>query len=82
MSHISQALYEIFPDAADILQTLKTENGHFMTLAERFEPIDDEIKKIEAGLEPSSEIRLEDLKKQRLLIKDEIATLISALSAG
>lgn len=82
MSHISQALYEIFPDSADVLQSLKTENAHFMTLAGRFEPIDDEIKKIEAGLEAASENRLEDLKKHRLAIKDEIATLISAQIAG
>ncbi len=81
MNHISQAIYEIFPNDNEVLQTLKHENAHFMTLAERFEPIDDEIKKIEAGLEPSSDNRLEDLKKQRLLIKDDIATLISQHSA-
>ncbi len=82
MSHISQALTEIFSGSDDILRTLKLTSAHFRTLAERFEPIDDEIKKIEAGLEASGDNRLEDLKKKRLALKDEIAALISEHGAA
>ena len=78
MTHIPQALHDIFPDSTEVLQTLKTENAHFITLAERFETFDTEVRQIEAGEDPASEERLEELKKHRLLIMDEIAVLVAA----
>ena len=81
MSYILQAHYDIITDAADVLKSPKFENARFMTLAGRFEPIDDEIEKIETGFTTAIDNRLEDLEKRRLAIKDEIAALISAQSA-
>jgi uncharacterized protein YdcH (DUF465 family) len=81
MSYILQADYDIITYAADVLKSPKSENARFMTLAGRFEPIDDAIEKSETGFMTAIDNRLEDLEKRRLAIKDEIAALISAQSA-
>lgn len=78
MTHISPDLHNAFPDDADVLRRLKAENAHFQTLAARFEAFDGEARRIVAGLEAASDERLEDLKKHRLALLDEIAPIIAA----
>jgi uncharacterized protein YdcH (DUF465 family) len=82
MSHIPQALHEIFPDATDALQALKVDNAHFLSLADRFETLDEEVKQIEAGVDAASDDRLEHLKKHRLQVTDEIAAMVAAHTAN
>ena len=78
MSHISQHIHDAFPDAAEAISRLKTEDAHFQALAAQFEALDDEASRIDAGLEPASDARLEALKKQRLALLDDIAPIINA----
>ena len=42
MSHISQHIHDAFPDAAEAISRLKTEDAHFQALAAQFEALDDE----------------------------------------
>jgi uncharacterized protein YdcH (DUF465 family) len=78
MTHISQDLHNAFPDDAAALRQLKAEDAHFQALAARFEDLDEEAQRIASGAEPASDARLEDIKKRRLALLDEIAPLVTA----
>lgn len=78
MSHTPHELHEEFPDAVEKLHALKTTDHHFARLAERYHELNREIHRIETNIAPASDETLEDLKKQRLHLKDEIAAMIAA----
>jgi uncharacterized protein YdcH (DUF465 family) len=77
LSHVLHELAEEFPDKVDRLHELKTSNAHFARLSDEYHLINREIHRIESGIEPSSDERSTDLRKQRLLLKDEIAEMLS-----
>jgi hypothetical protein len=78
MSHVPHELHEEFPDAAEALHVLKTTNAHFTRLAETYHAVNREIHRIETQVTPASDEALENLKKQRLHLKDEIAAMLAA----
>ncbi|WP_428700372.1 YdcH family protein [Stappia sp.] len=78
MSHVPHELHEEFPDAADALHALKTTNAHFTRLADNYHAVNREIHRIETQVAPASDEALEELKKQRLHLKDEIAAMLAA----
>ncbi len=78
MTHIPQSLHEAFPAEADLLRQLKAEDRHFQLLASRYDEIDQQILQMEAGEDPATGERLEEVKKQRLALLDEIASLIAS----
>ena len=77
MSHVPHELAEEFPDKVDRLHELKTSNAHFARLSDEYHLINREIHRIESDVEPSSDERSTDLRKQRLLLKDQIAAILS-----
>lgn len=81
MSHLSQDLHNAFPDDAETLRRLKASDSHFQALSARFDELDEEARRIESGTEPASDARLEDIKKRRLALLDEIAALVAAEKA-
>ncbi len=77
MSELGHDLHSLFPAQREILHTLKTESAHFRQLADRHHDLVQEIYRIEGGLEAASDERLEELKKERLGLLDEIAEMIA-----
>jgi uncharacterized protein len=78
MSHVPHELHEEFPEAAEALRILKTNDAHFARLADEYHTLNREIHRIEINVEPASDEVLEDLKKKRLHLKDQIAVLLAA----
>lgn len=78
MSHVPHELHEEFPDKTDQLHQLKVSNAHFAKLADEYHSVNREIHRIESEVAPASDEALENLKKQRLHLKDEIAALLAA----
>ncbi|WP_448579038.1 YdcH family protein [Thermaurantiacus sp.] len=78
MSHLPQDLHDVFPDDEALLRRLKAQDQHFRNLADRYATLDQEISQIGLALAPASDERTEDLKKQRLLVLDEIAAVVQA----
>jgi uncharacterized protein YdcH (DUF465 family) len=76
MTHVPHELHDEFPEAAEALHRLKLEDAHFARLAEAYHALNREIHRIEADVEPASDVRAEKLKKQRLKLKDEIAGIL------
>ena len=76
MTHTPHELAEEFPEAAEAIHRLKMESAHFARLAEQYHTVNREIHRIESEVEAASDMRTEDLKKERLLLKDEIAAML------
>lgn len=83
MSHISQDLHDNFPDQTERLRDLKENDRHFRTLADRYEALDDEIRRSETGVAPAmDDAHMEELKRERLAVLDRIAAVVSGDVTG
>jgi len=76
MSHVPHGLHEEFPQSAAKISKLKIGDAHFARLADRYEHLNREIHRIETDIEPASDEVLEQLKKERLKLKDEISSML------
>jgi uncharacterized protein YdcH (DUF465 family) len=76
MSHVPHDLHQEFPADAELLHRLKLSDRHFQTLSERYNQVNHDIHRIESEVEPAADERLEELKKRRLALVDEIAAVL------
>ena len=63
----------------DIITHMKENNAanaHFLKIFDKHNALDDQITKAENGDIPMTDIELEGLKKEKLLLKDEAYALI------
>jgi hypothetical protein len=65
-----------FPEHRDRIHQLKMGNEHFAKLFGQYHELDHEIRRIETGIETTSDNFLEDEKKKRLHLKDELFRMI------
>lgn len=64
------------PEYKDRIHELKMDNPHFSRLFDEYHDLDNEIRRIEEGIETTSDDYLEELKKKRLQHKDELFNMI------
>lgn len=81
MSHTPHELHEMFPDKVDAIHRLKLENAHFAKLADQYHEVNRAIHRIESEVEPTSDAHAEELKKQRLVLSDEITSMLASAGA-
>ena len=67
-----------FPEYRDRIHNLKMTNRHFAGQFAKYHDIDHEILRVEGGIENTSDEYLEELKKKRLALKDELFAMIKA----
>lgn len=72
-------LHHEFPEYYDRIHELKASNSHFVRLFNQYHDINREIRRIEEGVENSSNEYVEELKKKRLLYKDKLYGMIANL---
>lgn len=77
MSHTPHELAEEFPDKIEKMQELKEANAHFCKLADAYHDVNRAIHRAETNVEPMDQFAEEDLRKQRLRLKDEIAGMLA-----
>jgi uncharacterized protein YdcH (DUF465 family) len=77
MSHTPHELHEEFPGSAAVIHTLKEQNAHFARLADDYHEVNRAIHRYETDVEPVADEVLEEAKKRRLALKDEIAGMLS-----
>ena len=65
------------PEHREAIHNLKMTNNHFAKLFEEYHEVDHEVHRIETGIENTSDDYLEERKKRRLYLKDEIASMLS-----
>ncbi len=77
MTHTPHELAEDFPDKVDRIHALKDENPHFAKLADDYHEVNRAIHRAETNIEPTDQFHEEELRKQRMRLKDEIAALLN-----
>ena len=82
MTHTPHELAEDFPGQADLIHELKLRDGAFRHLADRYHEVNRAIHRAETNVEPMDQFREEDLRKERMQLKDRIAARLSATAAG
>lgn len=73
MSHTPHELAAEFPDKIEKLHSLRLSDAHFARLADSYHEVNREVHRIETDVAPASDDTLEELKKKRLFLKDQIA---------
>lgn len=66
-----------FPEHRDTIHRLKSSDAHFARLMSEYEEMDKSVVRAENGVEHLGDLALEELKKKRLLLKDEISKLLA-----
>lgn len=83
MSHTPHELADEFPQDRELIHRLKQENAHFARLAEDYHTLNRTIHRIDSEVEPASDDRAEELKKERLALADDLAAMLAqARSTG
>ncbi|MFK7843403.1 MAG: YdcH family protein [Sphingorhabdus sp.] len=82
MTHMLHDLHAEFPEDGDTLHQLKISDRHFQKISGQYHDINKEIHRIEIEVEPASDERSEALKKQRLLLLDEVSAMICKANKG
>jgi uncharacterized protein YdcH (DUF465 family) len=74
-------LSPMFPEYRDLISQLKGHDLHFTRLFDKHNELDQVIKNKEAHIEPGSQIEIEQLKKEKLLLKDQIYAHLKQVKA-
>lgn len=69
-------LHAEFPEYEQEIHELKVNNSRFARLFEDYHKVEHEVHRIEVGVENSSDDYLEEKKKERLALKDELFQMI------
>ena len=70
-------LFHEFPEYRDKIHQLKMKNAKFARLAEEYTELDNEVRRIELGIENTDDEYLESLKKKRLHHKDLLFAMLT-----
>lgn len=78
MSHVPHELAEEFPEHVEKMHELKTSNAHFSKLFDEYHDVNRAIHRAETNIEPTDDFHMEDMRKQRLRLKDEIYGMLAS----
>lgn len=71
----------MFPEYRDLISRLKGHDIHFTRLFDKHNDLDQVIKNKESGQDPSSHAEIEQLKKEKLHLKDQIFVHLKQVAA-
>jgi len=77
MSHTPHELAEEFPDQVEKIHELKTSDAHFAKLMDEYHEVNRAVHRAETGVEPVEELAEVDMRKKRMHLKDEIASMLA-----
>lgn len=72
----------MFPEYRDQIAQLKISDLNFVRLFEKHNLLDQKIRHMEAHIEPSTHEEIEQLKKEKLLIKDDLYSIVKKASTA
>ncbi|SFR08253.1 YdcH family protein [Poseidonocella sedimentorum] len=78
MSHVPHALADEFPDHAEALSRLKSDDAHAARLFDEYHEVNRLVHRGETDVEPMSDPHLTELRKRRMALKDEVYALLKA----
>jgi uncharacterized protein YdcH (DUF465 family) len=66
----------MFPEYRDLITKLKTTDKHFLNLFDKHNALDQKIKNMETHVEPGTPEEIENLKKEKLNLKDQLYAVL------
>ena len=78
MSHTPHELAEEFPEHVEVMHKLKAENAHFSNISDKYHEVNRAVHRAETDVEPTDDLHMAELRKQRLALKDEIWSMLRA----
>lgn len=77
MSHTPHELAEEFPDHVDAMHNMKQSDAHFARLFDEYHDVNRAVHRAETNVEPTDDLHMAEMRKQRLSLKDQIWGLLS-----
>lgn len=77
MSNVPHELAEEFPERAEKIHEMKTGNAHFAKLFDEYHEINRAIHRAETNIEPTDDFHMEEMRKQRMRLKDELFGMLT-----
>ena len=71
-----QTILKDFPEMSAQIHKVKKNNSHFAGLSEKYDELEHKIHLMESGVEAFTDEQLEELKKTRLKLKDELFCIL------
>jgi len=78
MSEAKHDLAAEFPEFKEAIHELKMSNSHFLKLFDRYHELNRSIHRAEQRIDALSEFEEEKLRKQRLVVKDELYKILTS----
>jgi uncharacterized protein YdcH (DUF465 family) len=72
----NHSLIQEFPEMKNQISEMKQTDAHFARLFAEYDSAEHAVHRIESGAEAASDERLEELKKQRLHLKDSLFAML------
>jgi len=72
----------MFPEYRELISRLKGNDHHFTRLFDKHNELDHEIRNREAGTRAGSQLEIEQLKKEKLALKDQLYELLKKVAAS
>lgn len=72
----------MFPEYRELISRLKGNDHHFTRLFDKHNELDHEIRNREAGIQPGNQLEIEQLKKEKLALKDQLYSLLKKADAS
>ena len=72
----------MFPEHRDLINRLKNADHHFAHLVDTHDQLDRRIANMENGSEIATHEKIETLKKEKLLLKDQVYKLLCKAMAA
>jgi len=70
-------LHTEFPEFKEKIHDLKVSDTHFRRIFDKYDEVDQHIARIETGAEPTVDDVLNDLRLKRVVLKDELYSLLT-----
>lgn len=77
MSNTPHELAEEFPQHVQKMHELRTSDAHFVKLADDYHAVNGDIHRAETDVEPTSDDHMNEMRKKRLALKDEISAYLN-----
>ena len=74
----NHSLINEFPELREKIHALKVSDAHFHRLLSNYDAVEHEVQKIEKAGVNTSDDYLEELRKKRLKLKDELYAMLKA----
>ncbi|MEZ5716133.1 MAG: DUF465 domain-containing protein [Paracoccaceae bacterium] len=76
MTHTPHELHEEFPEYAEKMTELKTSDAHFGKLFDEYHEINRAVHRAETDVEPTDDLHLGEMRKQRMVLKDQLYAML------